>query len=455
MQSQEATILVADDDEPLCNILKEILVLKGYKVLSCGDGVEILRLLNNQTIDAVLLDIRLQRLNGMDILSQIVKIKPHLPVIIISAYGNVRIAVDAVKLGAYDFLEKPLDADRVSITLKNALEKSSLSREISVLRHKSFDRYHMVGKSEGIKQVYVQIESAAPSQGKVLITGESGTGKELVAYAIHELSSRNTQKLVKINCAAVPDELIESELFGHKKGAFTGAFEEKEGMFQRAHQSTLFMDEIADMSQRLQAKVLRALDEGEVQKVGSNTVEKVDVRLISASNRDLNKAIEDGSFRQDLLFRINVITIHLPALRERKEDIPLLVNHFISLICLDNNISTKELNDEAMQALVEYSWPGNIRELKNIIQRLVIMSLTTVIDGGLVDKTLHNNVQPSPQRPTDSIKDSCSEYERNLIIQTLNANHWNISKTAEKLAIDRTSLYRKMKRFKISKKARA
>ena len=451
MQTRAATILIADDNVKMRGILSEILELKGFKILCCGDGIETLRLINEEPIDAVLLDIIMPRMNGLDILNKVTKTKPHLPVIMISGHATIRMAVDATKSGAYDFLEKPLDADRVSITLKNALEKRFLTQEVTALRQKSFDRYHMVGKSEAIQQVFSLIESAAPSLGKVLITGESGTGKELVAHAIHELSSRNMKLLVKINCAAVPDDLIESELFGHKRGAFTGAFEEKEGMFQRAHQSTLFMDEIADMSQRMQSKVLRAIELGEVQKVGGNEVEKVDVRLISATNKDLTKVIEEGKFRKDLFYRLNVVSIHIPPLRERREDIPLLANHFVSLCCLENNISTKELDTEAAQVLLEYTWPGNIRELRNVVEHLVIMSPTTTIDRNQVYQIIHCSPQQFPIPLTDSIKQARIEFERNLILKALNANNWNISKTSKQIGFDRTNLYRKMKRFGILK----
>jgi len=446
---QLPTVLITDDDQKMREILREILELKGFNVLCARDGIETIKIVERENIDVVLLDIILPRKNGLDVLKEISEKKPHLPVVMISGRANVQIAVEATKLGAYDFLEKPLDADRVVITLKNAIEKSSLAKQIAFLRKKSYDRYHMLGVSDAMNRVFDLIDSSAPTKGRILITGESGTGKELVALAIHDLSHRNTKPLIKINCAAIHEELIESELFGHRKGSFTGAIEDKDGVFQRANNSTLFLDEIGDMSFRLQAKVLRALEEGEIQKVGGNIVEEVDVRLISATNKNLAKQIEDGKFRDDLYYRLNVVTIHISPLRDRREDIPILVNHYIKICCSENNIVTKEFSEDAMDVLKMYDWPGNIRELRNLVERMVIMMNPSILGVSEVRKTLFDFALEEKTEKQQYLKQAKMEFERTFIKKSLNENAWNITRTAREIGIDRTQLHKKMKKLKL------
>lgn len=446
---QRPTVLITDDDHKMREILREILELKGFNVLCARDRIETTKVIEQEKIDAVLLDIILPRKSGFDVLKEISEKKPHIPVVMISGRANVQLAVEATKLGAYDFLEKPLDADRVVITLKNALEKSDLAKQIAILRKKSFDRYHMLGVSDAMNHVFDLIDSSAPTTGRILITGESGTGKELVAHAIHDLSSRSTKPMIKINCAAIHEELIESELFGHRKGSFTGAIENKDGVFQRANNSTLFLDEIGDMSFRLQAKVLRALEGGEVQKVGGNTLEKVDVRLISATNKNLAKQIESGKFRDDLYYRLNVVTIHILPLRDRKEDIPILVNHYIKICCSENNIVTKELTENAMEVLIKYNWPGNIRELRNFVERMVIMTNPSILGASEVKRTLFDFALEEKTEKQNNYKQAKLEFERNFIKSALNENGWIVAQTAREIGIDRTQLHKKMKRLKL------
>ncbi|HDL18953.1 MAG TPA: sigma-54-dependent Fis family transcriptional regulator [Bacteroidetes bacterium] len=444
-ENVKPTILVTDDDPKLRNILRDILELKNFHVLCAGDGVETFKLLKKNNVDVILLDLILPRKNGLEILKEIMVEKPRLPVIMISGQATVKMAVEATKMGAFDFLEKPLDANRVFITLKNALDKSALAHQLDALQKSGSNRYQMLGKSEVMKTVFEMIDSVAPTNGRVLITGESGTGKELVAHALHHFSSRSTKPLIKINCAAVQEELMESELFGHTRGSFTGAMENKEGVFQRAHNATLFLDEIGDMSYRMQAKVLRALEEGEIQRVGSEKIEKVDTRLITATNKDLLQKIQQGAFRKDLYYRLNVIKIHLPPLRERREDIPVLVDHFLLLFCTEYNLITKELTRDAMEVLMNYDWPGNIREVRNFIERLVIMTQAAIIHENDVKDQLYSFSMDEISIQSKLYKHAKEKFEKKFVLRALQENNWNIVQTAKQIGFDRTTLHRKMK----------
>lgn len=442
--SAKPTVLITDDDPKLRNILRDILELKNFRVLCAGDGVETFRLLENNNVDVILLDLILPRENGLEVLKKIMIERPRLPVIMISGQATVKMAVDATKMGAFDFLEKPLDANRVSITLKNALDKSALTHKLDILQKSGSDRYRMLGKSEAMKKVFEMIDSVAPTNGRVLITGESGTGKELVAHALHHFSNRSSKPLIKINCAAVQEGLMESELFGHTKGSFTGATENKEGVFQRAHNATLFLDEIGDMSFRMQAKVLRALEGGEIQRVGSEKIEKVDVRLITATNKDLLQKIKLGEFRNDLYYRLNVIKIHLPPLRERREDISVLVNHFLLLFCTKYNLITKELTRDAMEVMMKYEWPGNVREMRNFIERLAIMTPAAIIHENDVKDQLYSFSMDEMNMQSKLYKHAKKKFEKKFILSALHENNWNIAKTAKQIGFDRTTLHRKM-----------
>ncbi|NOX21359.1 MAG: sigma-54-dependent Fis family transcriptional regulator, partial [Nitrospirae bacterium] len=373
------TVLVVDDEEGIRESLKDILEDEGYEVITASNAEEALKAVNDNAPDLVYLDIWLPDRDGIEVLEEIKGRERTMPVVMISGHGSIELAVKATKLGAYDFLEKPLSLDRVLLTAQRAIERGNLEKNYNILKSKLSDRYQLVGQSEAIKRLKEEIEMVSKTNSRVLITGESGTGKELVARLIHELSPRNTQPFVEVNCAAIPQELIESELFGHEKGSFTGAYERKKGKFELADRGTLFLDEIGDMSLLTQAKVLRVLETQEFQRVGGSKNIKVDVRIIAATNKNLPEEVKKGNFREDLYFRLNVIPIHIPPLRERKEDIPLLVEHFLKTISAEYGRPKKEIKEEALQILMEHDWPGNVRELKNAVERLIIMTPSEVI----------------------------------------------------------------------------
>ncbi len=446
-------VLIVDDDERMIKALQDILEFKGFNVDLAKDGEEALSKVTKKEFDALVLDILLPKKDGIEVLKEVIADKPQLPVIMISGHGTIRLAVESTKLGAYDFLEKPLDAERVLITLKNAVEKYRLERKVNSLIRDSLERYKMVGQSFSIQQIFKTIEQAAPTNGRILIQGESGVGKELVARAIHHLSQRSAGPFVRLNCASIPEELIESELFGYRKGAFTGAVSDKEGLFKTADHGTLFLDEIGDMSLRAQSKVLRAIEEGEIQKVGGLESEQVDVRLIAATNKNLDQLIEEKKFREDLYYRLNVITIEVPPLRERKEDIPALIAHFNKIFSEENNVKLKTFTSDAIVLFVEYDWPGNIRELKNVIEYLVVANNEEIIDQQLVFNAIYrNDVHSKRSYFADiklSLKEAREKFEKEIIMNRLVVFDWNISKTAKELGLDRTNLYKKMVRYGI------
>lgn len=373
-----AKILVIDDERAIRNTLKEILEMESHEVETAENGRIALDQAKQQQFDLIFSDIKMPEMDGMELLTALREAEIDSPVVMISGHGTIETAVECIKKGAFDFIIKPIDLNRLLITTKNALEKKTLQRSAKVLTKKVSSKYQMIGESPAIQHVRDLINKVAPTDARVLITGENGTGKEVVARLIHAQSNRSAAALVEVNCAAIPSELIESELFGHVKGSFTGAIKDKAGKFEQADGGTLFLDEVGDMSLSAQAKVLRALQENEVTRVGGDKAIKVNVRVLAATNKDLKKEIEAGNFREDLFHRLSVIPIHVPALRDRKEDIPLLVEHFCALICSEQCIAPKTFDQSAMEALQKRDWTGNIRELRNVVERPIILSGSTI-----------------------------------------------------------------------------
>ncbi|WP_462252992.1 sigma-54-dependent transcriptional regulator [Ferruginibacter sp.] len=373
-----ATILIIDDEKAIRKTLTEILSYEGYKIDEASDGEEGLKRFSEKAYDIVLCDIKMPKLDGIEFLEKAKEINGEVPVIMISGHGNIDTAVEAVKKGAFDYISKPPDLNRLLITLRNALDKQILVTETKVLKRKVSKVQEMIGESGPIKKIRDTIEKVAPTDARILITGENGVGKELVARWIHEKSNRNTGPMVEVNCAAIPSELIESELFGHEKGSFTSAVKQRIGKFETANGGTLFLDEIGDMSLTAQAKVLRALQEGKITRVGAEKDINVDVRVITATNKDLLKEVDDKNFRLDLYHRLGVIIIHVPSLNERREDVPLLVDYFLDVIATEYGQPKKSIDQKAMDALQQYDWTGNIRELRNVVERLIILSAKTI-----------------------------------------------------------------------------
>lgn len=368
-----AQVLAIDDEQSILESLREILEYESYEVDIAQDGEEGIDYFKNNKYDAVFLDIKMPKMDGLEVLDKLMEISPDVPVIMISGHGTIDTAVDSIKKGAFDFIEKPLDLNRLLVTLKNALEKKDLVKETKRLKKKVSQTYDIVGESESIEHVKEMIEKVAPTDASVLITGENGTGKELVARWLHEKSPRSDQPFIEVNCAAIPSELIESELFGHEKGAFTSAHKQRKGKFEQAHGGTIFLDEIGDMSLSAQSKVLKTLEEKKISRVGSDKVIEVDVRILAATNKNLKEEISINNFREDLYHRLSVIIIHVPALDERKEDIPLLADHFNQLITQEYGIAKREITDDAIKALQQIKWTGNIREFRNVLERLIIL----------------------------------------------------------------------------------
>ncbi len=449
--NRKKNILVIDDEEKICKIVKDILRDEGFNVQYSTSGTNGLLQAKKNSFDVVLLDIWLKDSDGVRILQLIRDHNPNLPVIMISGHANIELAVKTLKMGAIDFIEKPIKYNRLLSTVNQALEAVA-SRDSSEIKIPDTFDYKIIGQSEKFKEVLAQVEKAAPYNGRVLIRGENGVGKELIAREIHKRSKRAAGPFIEVNCAAIPEELIESELFGHVKGAFTGAVKDREGKFRLADKGTLFLDEIGDMSLMTQAKVLRVLEEQKFEKIGSGETIQVDVRVIAASNKDLKKMIKEGSFREDLFYRLNVIPIQMPPLRERKEDIPLLAEHFLEIFCRQNNIAPKSISKAAMQILIHHNWPGNVRELKNLVERLVIMIPEGTIDVQDLPADITGD-QDSRSKVANgdlSLKKAREDFERKFIIQKLEQNNWNITRTAEQLKIERASLHRKIKALGIN-----
>lgn len=448
----KSRILVIDDEKPIRDSLKMILEYEGYEYISASDGKEGIRLVLEESPDIILLDIKMPKMDGLEVLKELNKKLSELPpIIVISGHGTISTAVEATKLGAFDFLEKPLERQKVLLDIKNALEQGRLREEIRDYKLLFEQKYEMIGESEAMQSLRQEIMRAAPTSATILITGESGTGKELVARAIHRNSRRNSQSFIQVNCAAIPDDLIESELFGHEKGSFTGATEKKLGKFELAHQATIFLDEVADMSIKTQAKVLRVLQEGEVQRIGSSKIIKVDVRVIAATNHELKQEIEKGRFRQDLYFRLNVIPIHCAPLREKIADIPLLADYFVRRFCLKNNFKEKKISPDAMDFLIKYPWPGNVRELENTIERLVIMTPEDTIKPHHLPEHLCGQapILDGEIASASNLKEFKEKAEKAFLMAKLKENNWNIMKTARQIGTPRSNLYKKLKQYNI------
>ena len=442
----EPVVLVVDDEEGIREILSGIFEDEGCSIVTANSGEEALDLLKEQNPDLILLDIWLPGIDGIQTLEEIKALRPDLPVIMISGHGNIELAVKATRLGAYDFLEKPLSLERVLLVSKRALERRTLEIENKALRKDLTKKYRLLGNSAKMELLREQINMAAQSNSRVLIMGESGSGKELVARLLHENSKSAVKLFIEVNCAAIPQELIESELFGHEKGSFTGAFESKKGKFELADEGTLFLDEVGDMSLSAQAKVLRVIETQEFQRVGGSKNIKVDVRIISATNKDLKEEVKKGTFREDLLYRLNVIPILVPPLRERKEDIPLLINYFLDSFAGEYGKKSKKISPEALKMIEAYDWPGNIRELRNVIERLVIMTPSDTITA----KNLLIVEQSSQDYLSyKTMKEARDAFEKDFIIKRLEEHNWNISKTAEILQMERSNLHKKIKAYNI------
>src|SRR5512143_464673 len=442
-------ILIVDDEKPILSSVGDVLRDDGYEVSTAETGMDALKFMKeNSRPDLVLLDVWMPGMDGLEALTRMQDNYPGTVVIVMSGHGSIDTAVKAVRLGAYDFIEKPLSLDKLSLSVKNALEKKRLEQENLALKAKVEGRFEIVGESEKIKALKEEIMRAGPSNGRVLIFGENGTGKELVARAIHKVSLRANGPFVSVNCAAIPGELIESELFGHEKGAFTGASAQRKGQFELADGGTIFLDEIGDMSLSTQAKVLRTLQEQEIQRVGGTKTIKVDVRVIAATNRVLEDEIKAGRFREDLYYRLNVIPFNVPPLRERQDDIPGLVDYFIKGYSAEYGKKPKKVSDGAMRLFTGYAWPGNVREMKNIMERLVIMTPGETITEEQVPPPIRQATpatapgQAYVQYPT--LKDARAAFEKDFITMKLRENDWNISKTAEALKIERSNLHRKI-----------
>ncbi len=446
-------IYIIDDDKNYLRSVSNLLSYKNYQVFTESNPHTALETYKEQSFDCVLLDVKMPGINGIDLLKSFLKTRPFVPVIMISGNSTISLAMEAVRLGAFDFIEKPLDPNRLLVSLQNAIERQTLFIEKEELLSQLDEKYRLVGSSPEMQAVYAQIRQVARSKAKVLITGESGTGKELVARAIHAHSDRNTRPLVKLNCAAIPPELLESELFGHKKGVFTGATESHKGKFAIADKGTLFLDEIGDLELRLQSKLLRALQEGEIEVLGEATPRAVDVRVIAATNRDLKSMMKEGRFREDLYHRLNVVQIHLPPLRAHARDIPELAFHFLQEYAQSYNKPISKISNGALHLMEQYDWPGNTRELQHFMEKLVIFKSSGQIEVRDVQKAFANSDVDKEtftryQGPLDEARDS---FERDYIRTQLLANNGHIQKTADMLGINRTTLFKKMRRLGIEK----
>jgi two-component system nitrogen regulation response regulator NtrX len=438
-------ILIVDDEERAREILADHLEPAGYEIVQAADGEQALARVKDNELNLMLLDLMLPDISGLDVLKQAVKLKPALPVIMISGQGTIETAVQATKLGAYDFLVKPVERERILLAVRNALERDQMRREVTLLKEEALSRYRMVGVSEPMQKIMRLIEEIASSRVPVLVTGESGGGKELVARAIHLRGDRKDRPFVKLNCAAIPENLIESELFGYEKGAFTGALNQKKGKLELAYNGTLFLDEVGDLSLSSQAKLLRFLQEAEFERVGGTAVLKVDVRIISATNKDLNEEIRQKHFRDDLFYRLNVIHIHVPPLRDRKDDIPALADFFLEKQCEENGVPKKTLTPQATEFLRGLSWErNNIRELENLIKRASILVKSQEIAPRDLSEVMETSAKTMAVEKK-TLKEATDEFQREHIRRLLAENNGDKSKTAKELDIERAHLYRKMK----------
>ncbi len=457
MAKSKGTILITDDEKSIRNTLREILEFERYDILEAENGEKALETIKKEHIDLVILDIKMQGMDGIEVLEKIKKIAPELPVIMISGHGTIKIAVEATKLGAYDFLEKPPDLNRLLISIRNGLDSSELIKENKQIRSELYGSTEIIGKSPAIESIKKLISKVASSNSRVLITGENGTGKELVARAIHDQSERSSKKFVDVNCAAIPADLLESELFGHEKGAFTGASAQRIGKFEQADGGTLFLDEIGDMSADSQAKVLRALQENRIVRVGGNERIDIDVRILAATNKDLQDEIQAGSFREDLFHRLNVIPIQLPPLRDRREDITLLAKWYLDKLSEKEIIfSGKSFTEDALEEMKKMEWPGNIRELQNIVERVALLSTDEKITASDIERLTISKGKNKNQLGltidnTESFHDYKEEAEKLFLLKKLEKYDWNISSTADAIGIQRSHIYTKMKKYGIER----
>lgn len=456
-----AKILIIDDERSIRNTLREILEYEQFQVDDIDNGADALLLITKNEYDLILCDIKMNKMDGMEVLTEGLKIQPDLPFIMISGHGTVETAIEASKKGAYDFITKPPDLNRLLLTVRNALERKNLVIETKVLKRKASRTREILGNSPSIQKIKDTIDRVAPTDARVLITGANGSGKELVARWLHEKSNRSDSVLIEVNCAAIPSELIESELFGHEKGSFTSAIKQRIGKFEQANGGTLFLDEIGDMSLSAQAKVLRALQENKVTRVGGEKEIDVNVRVIAATNKDLQKEIDAGNFRMDLFHRLSVILIHVPHLTERKDDIPLLAQSFCNEICNDYGMPVKEITKEAMEVLKTMVWTGNIRELRNMIERLIILSDKVISDNEVISFANPNSISISNTLSKTENSSNFDEFtnfqeykdhsERNFIKYKLEKNNWNVSKTADEIDIQRSHLYSKIEKYSLKR----
>ncbi|MEO0078874.1 MAG: sigma-54 dependent transcriptional regulator [candidate division WOR-3 bacterium] len=442
-------VLVVDDDIGLAEQLGKTLRSEGYDVVLCHQGGDGLSRIAEQDFNLVLLDLMLPDMSGLDVLKKIKELKPDLPVVMVSSFGTIPVAVEATRLGVYDFLEKPFEPDRLFLVVRNALEQDRLAREVESLRRETRGRYEMFGSSAAIQKVFRLIEQAAPSQTTILVLGETGVGKELVARAIHEQSPRARHRFVKVNSAAIPQELIESELFGYEKGAFSGAVARKPGKLELAHEGTLFLDEVGDLSLYTQAKLLRFLQDREFERVGGTETLRIDVRVIAATNKNLVEEIKNKNFREDLYYRLNEITIRVPPLRERKEDIPLLCQHFLERFCEEEGVPMKTLTPDAIAFLSSQEWPGNVRELRGVMRRLVVLSHAPVVSARDIALLATGNGNGQTAGAPQSFYEARDRFERDYILKVIAEEKGNMSSVARVLDMDRSTLYRNMERLGI------
>ncbi len=461
---KNATLLIVDDEKNILSSLSRPLLKEGYQVRTALTGQEALDVIQQEAIDLALLDVWLPDIDGLNVLQKAKEIAPDLIAIVMSGHGNIDTAVKATKLGAFDFMEKPLNLDKVLLLIEHALKYRKLEEDNRGFRQAQEEEYQIIGNSPLVQDLLERISIVASTPSRVLITGENGTGKELVARAIHKNSPRKDGPFVKVNCAAIPNELIESELFGHERGSFTGAVERKRGKFELANHGTIFLDEIGDMSLPTQAKILRVLTDNEIDRVGGAKPIRVDVRVIAATNKNLEEEIEKDNFREDLYYRLNVVPIYVPALKDRREDIPLLAEHFLKIYCKETQTKARRFDFSAYLLLKNYEWPGNIRELRNIVERAAILTRNNILGEKEIASVLpsaltHSTSKASAASPVKnnnsirkgSLKEMAEDYEKNIILETLKNNDWNVSKTADILELERSHLYKKMKLYGISR----
>jgi len=442
------TVLIVDDEMAIRETMEQILSYEGYHVLKAGSGKDALAILDDNSVDAILLDIKMPQMDGFEVLQKINDRGTQVPVIIISGHGNIETAVEAVKGGAYDFMEKPLDRSRLLLTLTNCIDHTRLLSDHRIMQAQAIDHSLIVGQSKGMREVRTFIDRVAQSDATVLITGENGTGKELVVSAIHRASARQERPLVEVNCAAIPRDLVESELFGHERGSFTGADRQRIGKFEMADGGTLFLDEIGDMTEEAQAKVLKAVEESRFQRVGGVETRTVDVRIVAATNRDL--AAPNSGFRQDLFFRLNILAIHLPPLREREGDVELLLEWFMADLAAQQKTTAKKFAPDAMALLKEYRWPGNVRELRNLVERMLILAPKEIINPGdlpLLPGIAESTSGSSSFLDCQDFQDFKTKSEGAFLQHKLKENVYNVSRTAEALGMQRSNLYKKITKY--------